>query len=195
MRLDRMLMTGVVAAAAVAGSAGAEIVTGPSASSTCITFNPSTPTTAEWFGYTDGAWGSALQSFSIAFVCNAPGSPGVARTLTNGVTNIQYSLNNGQSWLAYASTQSATGSLSDELSYTWGATVQPNVLVGVGNFRIRATIEASASILSGDTFTVLLDWSSLSGGGVNSRQSTAVPAPGAFALLGAASLAGKRRRR
>jgi hypothetical protein len=60
---------------------------------------------------------------------------------------------------------------------------------------VRVTIPANVAIVNAMNFRMILDWSTNEGGSATSRTSVAVPAPGAFALLGVAGLVGARRRR
>jgi MYXO-CTERM domain-containing protein len=60
---------------------------------------------------------------------------------------------------------------------------------------VRVTIPADVAIVNAMNFRMSLNWSTDQGGSTTSRNSVAVPAPGAFALLGVAGLVGARRRR
>ena len=187
-------MVGIAAAVAVAGSANAGIVDPAGSSSDCKTFNGSSPTTITYFGFNDGGWDSTLSQFAIKTVL-FQGS--TATEIPIGL--IEYSYNAGTNWNVYSlsSTSANNTSISQPpLSTGWGQTVTPSgITVGADNFRVRVTIPANVAIVDGKTFRMSLVWGSATGGGTNSRQSAAVPAPGALALLGAAGLVGARRRR
>jgi MYXO-CTERM domain-containing protein len=181
-------MVGVAAAVAVAGSANAGIVNPAGSGSDCLTFDGSSPTTITYSGFNDGQWDSQLTSFRIKTVL-FQGS--TATTISIGL--IEYSYNSGTNWSIYSVTSTSADNTSISGGSTgWGDTITPsNVTVGSGNFRVRVTIPTNAAIVNGMTFRMSLNWD----GGTNSRQSSAVPAPGAFALLGVAGLVGARRRR
>ena len=188
-------MVGIAAAVAVAGSANAAIVTGPGSTSDCLTFDGSSPTTITYFGFNDGGWNSTLTEFSIKTVLFTGST---ATQIPVGL--IEYSYNAGSNWNVYSTTSTSANNTSinpPPLSTGWGSPITPsNVTVGQDNFRVRVTIPANVAIANGMTFRMSLNWSSSGGGGgTNSRQSSAVPAPGAFALLGVAGLVGARRRR
>ena len=187
-------MVGIAAAVAVAGSANAAIVTGPSSGSDCVTFSGSSPTTITYFGFTDGGWASQLSEFSIKTVLFTGST---ATQIPIGL--IEYSYDAGTNWNVYSTTSTSANNTSvnqPPLSTGWGQTVTPSgITVGTNNFRVRVTIPADVAIVNGMTFRMSLYWSSAGGGAVNSRQSAAVPAPGALALLGVAGLVGARRRR
>jgi len=185
-------MVGVAAAVAVAGSANAAIVTGPGSGSDCATFSGSSPTTITYSGFSDGGWDGTLDSFKIKTVLF---SGSTATPISIGL--IEYSYNAGTNWNVYSLTSTSADNTSiSSVSTGWGALISPSsVTVGINNFRVRATIPANVAIVNAKTFRMSLDWSSATGGGTNSRQSVAVPAPGAFALLGVAGLVGARRRR
>jgi MYXO-CTERM domain-containing protein len=181
-------MVGVAAAVAVAGSANAGIVNPAGSGSDCLTFDGSSPTTITYSGFNDGQWDSQLTSFRIKTVL-FQGS--TATSISIGL--IEYSYNSGTNWSIYSVTSTSADNTSISGGSTgWGDTITPsNVTVGSGNFRVRVTIPTNAAIVNGMTFRMSLNWD----GGTNSRQSSAVPAPGAFALLGVAGLVGARRRR
>jgi len=185
-------MVGVAAAMSVAGSANASIVTGPGSGSDCATFSGSSPTTITYSGFSDGGWDGTLDSFKIKTVLF---SGSTATPISIGL--IEYSYNAGTNWNVYSLTSTSADNTSiSSVSTGWGALISPSsVTVGINNFRVRATIPANVAIVNAKTFRMSLDWSSATGGGTNSRQSVAVPAPGAFALLGVAGLVGARRRR
>ena len=68
--------------------------------------------------------------------------------------------------------------------------------VGVGNFRVRVTLDANpAELINGRSVLTVLSYSTSFGGGQNSRSSLVVPTPGTAALLGLGSLLAARRRR
>ena len=185
-------MVGIAAAVSVAGSANAAIVTGPNSSSDCLTFSGSSPTTITYFGFNDDGWNSTLSEFKIKTTLF---SGSTATPISIGL--IEYSYNAGTNWNLYSATStSGDNTLTTAGSTGWGQTVTPSgITVGSDNFRVRVTIPANVAIVNAMTFRMSLNWSSSSGGGTNNRQSTAVPAPGAFALLGVAGLVGVRRRR
>ena len=185
-------MVGIAAAAAVAGSANAAIVTGPSSTSDCLTFSGSSPTTITYFGFNDTAWDSSLESFKIKTVLFTGST---ATEILIGL--IEYSYNAGTNWNVYSTTStSADNTLTTAGSTGWGQTVTPSgITVGADNFRVRVTIPANVAIVNGRTFRMSLNWSSSGGGGTNNRSSSAVPAPGAVALIGLAGVVASRRRR
>ena len=185
-------MVGIAAAVAVAGSANAAIVTGPGIGSDCETFSGSSPTTITYSGFNDGGWDGTLDSFKIKTVLF---SGSTATPISIGL--IEYSYNAGTNWNVYSLTSTSADNTSFSSGSTgWGALITPSsVTVGTNNFRVRVTIPANVAIVNAMNFRMSLIWSSNYGGGTNSRNSVAVPAPGAFALLGAAGLVGARRRR
>jgi MYXO-CTERM domain-containing protein len=185
-------MVGVAAAAAVAGSANAAIVTGPGTGSDCATFSGSSPTTITYSGFNDSGWDGTLESFKIKTVLF---SGSTATQISIGL--IEYSYNAGTNWNVYSLTStSADNTSTSSGSAGWGAEITPSsVTVGNNNFRVRVTIPANVAIVNAMNFRMSLNWTTNAGGGTNSRNSVAVPAPGAFALLGVAGLVGARRRR
>jgi MYXO-CTERM domain-containing protein len=186
-------MVGVAAAAAVAGSANAAIVTGPGIGSDCATFSGSSPTTITYSAFSDAGWDGTLDSFKIKTVLF---SGSTATPISIGL--IEYSYNAGTNWNVYSLTSTSADNTSILSGSTgWGALITPSsVTVGNNNFRVRVTIPANVAIVNAMNFRMSLNWSNTSfEGGTNSRNSVAVPAPGAFALLGVAGLVGARRRR
>ena len=185
-------MVGVGAAVAVAGSANAAIVTGPGTGSDCATFSGSSPTTITYSGFSDAAWDGTLESFKIKTVLF---SGSTATPISIGL--IEYSYNAGTNWNVYSLTSTSADNTSILSGSTgWGALITPSsVTVGSNNFRVRVTIPANVAIVNAMNFRMSLNWSTDQGGSTTSRNSVAVPAPGAFALLGVAGLVGARRRR
>jgi MYXO-CTERM domain-containing protein len=181
-------MVGVAAAAAVAGSANAAIVSGPGVGSNCATFDGATSTTITYDGYTvssASSWASPLLAFSIRTRLYDGGGT----TVPIAIGLIEYSYDAGVNYSTYS-----TSSLSNNV---FGATITPPAnTVTNGNFRVRVTIPANVSLVNNLTFAVGLDYDmGNSGGGRTTFFSSVVPAPGALALLGAAGLVGARRRR
>jgi len=169
---------------AVCGSsiAFAGIIDPNGAGTNCRTFDPSTVTTVTYSGFTDGSWTGGTRRFSIRFEA--------ANNIA--IANIKYSLNRGSTWSTYDS-----GSLI--ANGTYAATVSfaiPYPVVGPGNFLVMADIPADpGNIPYGSGVSLHLSYQNSTGGGENSRYSTAVPAPGSIALLGAGGLLVVRRRR
>ena len=204
-------MVGIAAAAAVAGSANAAIVTGPGSGNTqgsdCATFDPSTSTTITYNGA--GSW--ANQSFGqfyfapIVSDSNYQGSnPGFV------VTNIEYSRDSGLNWTLGASTYTTSTQNNQQAAAAgknfayWAFSIQDASFGITGStLRVRMTLSATSLLANGKLLSGFAhgQYGSLAqdfygqafgaGGGV----SIAVPAPGAFALLGVAGLVGARRRR
>jgi MYXO-CTERM domain-containing protein len=192
---------GALALAAIAGSANADIVTGPGTGSNCITLEGSTPTTITYFGYTDGSWAGNLRRFSIGVYLASPiGQPAAA--YATPVSLIEYSTNAGSSWATY--NMGSPNTLLDP-GYGFGSLpMGPDVNfgfpglspVGVGNFRVRVTLDANPTELINDRRVLtVLSYSTSFGGGQNTRSSLVVPTPGAAALLGLGGLLAARRRR
>ena len=200
MRISKTLISGVVAAVAVAGSANAAIVTGPSLYSDCATFNPSTPTTVTWNfssypGTESEPWGNGASFyFGFKFSAFANGGSSIA------FSNVQYSLDAGATWSNYGS-----GTLNVTSAQTYGVTTAVNSTRSIKDFRMKATIP-STTILTLGSGTGGIGGSNLVARVVTSLPSFsdpvwvstgtyAVPAPGALALLGVAGVVGARRRR
>jgi hypothetical protein len=192
---------GALALAAIAGSANAAIVTGPGTGSDCITMEGSTSTTITYFGYNDGSWAGNLRRFSIGVYLASPtGQPAAA--YATPVSLVQYSTNAGLSWTTY--NMGSPNTLLDP-DYGFGALpLGPEVNfgfpglspVGVGNFRVRVTLDANpAELIDGRRVLTVLSYSTSFGGGTNTRSSLVVPAPGAAAMLGLGGLMAARRRR
>ena len=202
-------MVGIAAAVAVAGSANAAIVTGPGTGSDCATLNPSTSTTITY----TGSWSSqTVGTFYMGFgVCNASYVGAVSGL---EVTNIQYSTDSGVNWTLGASSyttgtttyggfSTASNAPASAAAGTWAFSFTNNGSgfpggINGSTLRVRATLSATSSIPNDYKFYGFAtgQWAegagrAFSGGYV----STAVPAPGAFALLGVAGLVGARRRR
>ena len=197
-------MVGIAAAVAVASSASAAIVSGPGYGSDCATFNPSTSTTIT---YTVALGGSNFGTFYMGF--------GVLDANYNGytagieVTNIEYSTDSGTNWTLGASSyttgnttysqffNTAPGSAAWAFSFTDNGSVGSNGGIDRSTLRVRATLSATSSIPNDYQFYgfQLGQYSPTGNAFAGGNLSTAVPAPGALALLGAAGLAGARRRR
>jgi hypothetical protein len=192
---------GALALAAIAGSANAAIVTGPGIGTDCLTMEGSTSTTITYFGYTDGSWAGNLRRFSIGVYLTSPvGQPAAA--YATHVSLIEYSMNAGSSWATY--NMGSPNTLLDP-DYGFGALpMGPAVSfgfpglspVGIGNFRVRVTLDANpAELIDGRRVLTVLSYSTSFGGGQNSRSSLVVPTPGAAAVLGLGGLLAARRRR
>ena len=204
-------MVGVAAAVAVAvaGSANAAIVDPAGAFSNCKTVNPSTSTTITY----TGGWGFAtFGTFYMGFgVANASFVGPVAGVQ---VTNIEYSTNSGVSWTLGASSyttgtttpaeffSSAANAPASAAPGTWAFSFTNNGSgeeggINGSTLRVRATLSATSSIPNDYKFYGYATGQWAFGGQAFASvpSSTAVPAPGALALLGAAGLVGARRRR
>jgi MYXO-CTERM domain-containing protein len=192
---------GALALAAIAGSANAAIVTGPGIGTDCLTMEGSTSTTITYSGYTDGSWAGNLRRFSIGVYLASPVSQPAAAYATP-VSLVQYSTNAGLSWTTY--NMGSPNTLLDP-GYGFGALpLGPEVNfgfpglspVGVGNFRVRVTLDANpAELIDGRRVLTVLSYSTSFGGGTNTRSSLVVPTPGAAAVLGLGGLLAARRRR
>jgi MYXO-CTERM domain-containing protein len=192
---------GSVVIAAIAGSANAGIVTGPGIGTDCLTMEGSTSTTITYSGYTDGSWDGNLHSFSIGVYLASPISQPAAAYATP-VSLVQYSTNAGSSWATY--NMGSPNTLLDPY-YGFGALPMGPVVnfgfpglspVGIGNFRVRVTLDANpAELINDRRVLTVLSYSTSFGGGQNSRSSLVVPTPGAAALLGLGGLLAARRRR
>ena len=204
-------MVGIAAAVAVAvaGSANAAIVDPAGAFSNCKTFNPSTSTTITY----TGGWGFAtFGTFYMGFgVANASFVGPVAGVQ---VTNIEYSTNSGVSWTLGASSyttgtttpaeffSSAANAPASAAPGTWAFSFTNNGSgeeggINGSTLRVRATLSATSSIPNDYKFYGYATGQWAFGGQAFASvpSSTAVPAPGALAMLGAAGLVGARRRR
>jgi hypothetical protein len=192
---------GALALAAIAGSANAAIVTGPGIGTDCLTLEGSTSTTITYFGYTDGSWAGNLRHFSIGVYLTSPvGQPAAA--YATPVSLIEYSMNAGSSWTTY--NMGSPNTLLDP-DYGFGALPMGPIVdfgspglppVGVGNFRVRVTLDANpAELINDRRVLTVLSYSTSFGGGQNSRSSLVVPTPGTAALLGIGGLLAARRRR
>ena len=197
-------MVGVVAAATLVGSANAAIVSGPGYGSDCATFNPSTSTTIT---YTVTTGGPNVGTFYMGF--------GVLDANYNGytagieVTNIEYSTDSGTNWTLGASWyttgnttysqffNNAPGSVAWAFSFTDNGSVGSTGGIDRSTLRVRATLSATSSIPNGYQFYGLQRglYSPAGNAFVAGILSTAVPAPGAAALVGLAGLVAGRRRR
>ena len=200
-------MVGIAAAAAVAGSANASIINGNGTGSNCASLDPSTDTTITYTGIWGGT--TTARSFYMGFgVANASYGGYVAGLQ---ITNIEYSTDSGASWIlgassyttgtttlaGFSSADSAPASApagTYAFNFTSGSGIVGNAL------RVRATLSATSSIPNqynfygyyvGKSATATTVFS----GAALSTVLVSVPAPGAFALLGAAGLVGGRRRR
>jgi len=199
--MKNSIFIGALALAAFAGSANADIVTGPGTGSNCITLEGSTPTTITYFGYNDGSWAGNLRRFSIGVYLASPISQPAAAYATP-VSLIEYSTNAGSSWVTY--NMGSPNTLLDP-GFGFGALpLGPEVNfgfpglspVGIGNFRVRVTLDANPTELINDRRVLtVLSYSTAFGGGQNTRSSLVVPAPGTAALLGLGGLLAARRRR
>jgi hypothetical protein len=161
----------------------------------------STSTTITYFGYTDGSWAGNLRRFSIGVYLASPiGQPAAA--YATPVSLIEYSTNAGSSWATY--NMGSPNTLLDP-GYGFGSLpMGPDVNfgfpglspVGVGNFRVRVTLDANPTELINDRRVLtVLSYSTSFGGGQNTRSSLVVPTPGTAALLGLGGLLAARRRR
>ena len=198
-------MVGVVAAATLVGSANAAIVSGPGFGSDCATFNPSTSTTITYTVVALG--GSNFGTFYMGF--------GVLDANYNGytagieVTNIEYSTDSGTNWTLGASSyttgnttysqffDTAPGSAAWAFSFTDNGSVGSNGGIDRSTLRVRATLSATSSIPNDYQFYgfQLGQYSPAGNAFAGGILSTAVPAPGAAALIGLVGLVAGRRRR
>jgi len=202
-------MVGVAAAAAVAGSANAAIVTGPGTGSDCATLNPSTSTTITYTGtWATQTFGTFYMGFGVSDASYAGYVSGLQ------VTNIEYSTDSGTNWTlgassyttgttTYSGFSTASNAPASAAAGTWAFSFTNNGSGGTGGIngstlRVRATLSATGSIPNNYKFYGFAtgQWAGGAGKAFSGGSfSTAVPAPGALALLGAAGLVGARRRR
>jgi hypothetical protein len=195
-------MVGIAAAAAVAGSANAAVVNANGIGSNCLTFDSSTSTPIVYsgFGSTSGT------SLRVGFTVES-NSSGAGSTVISGIqfSTVEWSKDNGTTWFKFNSNaDSFTTSSTSAYAYAVAADFDGNAVLTTMGF-LTAT---SISVTTADTFLVRATMAAsvipndyklkaiiALGGNYTERTSTAVPAPGALALLGAAGLVGARRRR
>ena len=204
-------MVGIAAAVAVAGSANAAIVNGPSLYSNCNTFDPTSSTTVTFdlfnqnsgFGptgaYYNETWGTdATFYFGMVITGLTTAYPNNAN-----VSSVQYSFDAGATYSAYTlgnvNASDFTGSYGSEVNVG-----SPNQLSKIRDFRIQVTLASGSNYTLGTgvdgtggsnvQLRMVLDGSNY-GGSAISTGTRAVPAPGALALLGVAGIIGARRRR
>jgi hypothetical protein len=193
-------MVGVVAA--VAGSANAAVVNANGIGSNCLTFDSSTSTPIVYSGFSPTSGTSLRVGFTVESNPYNAGS-----TVISGISfsSVEWSKDNGVTWFKFNSNaNSFTTSSTSADAYAIAADDSGNaVLTTMGfltatsisvtsanTFLVRATM--AASVIPNDyKLTAIIAL----GGNYAGRTSTAVPAPGALALLGAAGLVGARRRR
>jgi hypothetical protein len=203
MRSNLIGMCSAVAAVAVAGSASAAIVDSNGIASNCLTFNPSTDTTITYTGFS----GNLVSTLTVGFsVESSPYSPSTVGIGGLTFTNIQYSTNAGSSWNNFSNgTSFTTNSTYNAMWFFDGnATTAKNTagalqITGLNNMNganlyVRATLSAT-NLIPNDYKLVMFAYRSGDAGGTGGRTSTAVPAPGAAALVGVAGLVAARRRK
>ena len=200
-------MVGIAAAVAVAGSANAAVVNAAGVGSNCLTFDSSTSTPIVYSGFGSTSGNSLRVGFTVESNPYGAGS-----TVISGIqfSTVEWSKDNGTTWFKFNSnadsfTTSST-SVNDYYSAydnigagaltTAGFLTATGISVNVTGtnpsvFLVRATMAASSAIPNTYKLTAIIAL----GGNYTGRTSTAVPAPGAFALLGVAGLVGARRRR
>jgi len=195
-------MVGIAAAAAVAGSANAAVVNAAGVGSNCLTFDSSTSTPIVYsgFGTTSGS------SLRVGFTVETTPNNAATSTVISGIqfSTVEWSKDNGTTWFKFNSnadsfTTSSTSAnayavaandSSNAVLTTMGFLTATSISVNSNTFLVRATM--AASVIPNDyKLTAIIAL----GGNYTTRTSTAVPAPGAFALLGVAGLVGARRRR
>ncbi|MEN9642723.1 MAG: hypothetical protein RIR77_1912 [Planctomycetota bacterium] len=198
-------MVGIAAAVAVASSASAAIVSGPGGFSDCATFNPSTSTTITYtiVALSNSTFGTFSMGFGVLDASNNGYTAGIE------VTNIEYSTDSGTNWTLGASSYTtgnttysqfvgaAPGSAAWAFSFTDNGSVGSDGGIDRSTLRVRATLSATSSIPNDYQFYGFQrgQYSPAGNAFAGATFSTAVPAPGALALLGAAGLVGARRRR
>jgi len=210
MRISKTLMTGAVAAVAVAGSASAGVV---DPFTTAATFGG---VTAPWTTITGSLFAqrqatrfnnaSATLAGSGSWVASLPGSS------SNTSLNYRVSGSGGTIDLSgIASMSFALSSVSGSMTLNWyfqdvngveatqAATQVPVSGNGTQTFDFSTAVLQDPSFdwtqITGMTVQMVRSGSTNAGFTVSSFNFTAVPAPGALALLGAAGLVGARRRR
>ena len=209
-------MVGIAAAVSVAGSANADIVTyntgnpgsivktfDPTIGPTVLTFNPFGNSTDNAFGDFSYAWGNGATfklGLGITKLLPSNGYP-----YNSNVTSVQYSFD-GTNWIN-GSIGDVTSSYPTSSDFGTLVTVgAPNASALMSNFRWRVTLPTASNYTLGTTASfwtgsqvrtsvVIANAGQGSSGTFNVNGPYAVPAPGAFALLGVAGLVGARRRR
>ncbi len=195
-------MVGVAAAAAVAGAANAAVVNVNGIGSNCLTFDSSTSTPIVYSGFGATSGNQLRVGFTVESNPYGAGS-----TVISGIqfSTVEWSKDNGSTWFKFNSNaDSFTTSSTSADAYsvaaddggnavltTMGFLTATSISVTTANtFLVRATM--AASVIPNDyKLTAIIAL----GANYAGRTSTAVPAPGALALLGAAGLVGARRRR
>ena len=205
-------MVGIAAAVAVAGSANAAIVNGPSLYSNCKTFDPTSSTTVTFdlfnqnsgFGptgdYYNVTWGTGAEFYFGMVITGLTGAS--AYPANANVSSVQYSFDAGATYSAY--TLGTVNASSFTGSYGSTVNVSPTQqLSKIRDFRIQVTLASGSNYtlgtgvdgIGGSNVQLRMVLDGNYSGSAISTGTRAVPAPGAFALLGVAGLVGTRRRR
>lgn len=189
--LDRYLPLKIAALALLTGavlhpSAALALCLSGDAGTNCASFNPSTSSSAETFGYADSNL-ATNQFFKLSL------SYAGANPVT--VSSVAYSINNGTNWTAYNSgtlTSGTNGSFG-----TAGAQVASSTPFGTNQLRFRLTIPAGVPLdtatapANNSLLALKLEAGDSSGptGNITTATRTLAPstgAPGPVPLLGAA---------
>ena len=203
-------MVGVVAAAALAGSANAAIVSGPNLYCDALTFNPYTATiltfnllNANSGVTTTATWGTlGTFKFGMAITLLTTSYPN-----NSNVGSVQYSFDAGATYGSQYTLGQVNSSISSA-SYGGDVSTSSNASAKLRDFRIRVTLPTASNYALGTDangtggsnvqLRMIYDASNGVdgfGGAAVSTGTRAVPAPGAAALVGLAGLVATRRRR